>query len=162
MKKPPLLKLPTSTLPPLPYQHPFWLAWRQVGKSAYSPDLTRITGSVTAGILLSQILYWFGPTKKGTTKLRVVKQGVYWLAKSREEWQAETGLSFKQIKRAQDRLVELGIIEVALHRFDGNTHNHIRINQDVLLDYLQKLPPPTPKKKLLHPYNSQTSVADNG
>ncbi len=152
MNKPQPIDQPLSTTPPLSYKHPFWSAWQQVGKSAYSPDLTRITGTVTAGILLSQILYWFGPTKSGNTKLRVIKQDLFWLAKSREEWQAETGLSFKQIKSAQDRLVELGIIEVALHRFDGYTHNHIRINQDVLLDLLQGLPSPTPKKKSLHPY----------
>ena len=124
---------------PLSYQHTFWSVWKKASKIAYCPELTAMTGTLTAGVLLSQILYWFGPTSKGVTRLRVFKEGRYCLAKSREEWREETGLSFKQIKHAQDRLVELGIIKVKLFRFNGLVNQHIFLNQDVLLKRLADL-----------------------
>lgn len=124
---------------PLAYDHPLWEEWKFLGRTAYYPALTRLTGNPSAGILLSQIIYWYGPDTKGRTRLRVTKEGRPCLAKSREEWQAETGLTFPRIKGAQDRLVELGIIELRLSLFRGVTLNHVFLNQEVLYQGLVDL-----------------------
>jgi len=38
---------------------------------------------LVAGLLLSQIVYWYLPSKEGRSKLRVFKDGYYWIAKTR-------------------------------------------------------------------------------
>lgn len=45
-----------------------------------------------AAILCSQIHYWYSSAKNGNSKLRVQKNGKFWIAKSRLEWSEETGL----------------------------------------------------------------------
>jgi len=43
-----------------------------------------IAEDIIAGLLLSQIVYWYLPSKQdGKPKLRVKKDGEYWLAKNR-------------------------------------------------------------------------------
>lgn len=50
-----------------------------------------------AAILCSQIHYWYAPSVKGQSKLRVVKDDKCWIAKSRREWSEETGLTDAQV-----------------------------------------------------------------
>jgi hypothetical protein len=85
--------------------------------------------SVT-GLLLSQIVYWYLPSKKdGRSKLRVYKDGHYWIAKARKEWRDEIGISPKQVDRALKILEEKGIIVTALYKFNGAPTKHIRIDK---------------------------------
>lgn len=114
------------------YDHALWIRWGDLRKVAYCPELTAATGSLSAGVLLSQIMYWWGPAKNGETKLRVVKDGQLWLAKSRQEWQDETGLTFKRLKNAKQKLIALGVIEERPFRFSGMVIGHIKLNLDGL------------------------------
>ncbi|MCP5158510.1 MAG: hypothetical protein H6975_03680 [Gammaproteobacteria bacterium] len=61
-----------------------------------------ITGSINAALMLSNALYW-------THHLKPDRDG--WFYKTREEWQAETGLTRKEQDNARQRLTRLGILE---------------------------------------------------
>ncbi len=70
---------------------------------AFHPRLVQLTGRVTAGLLLSQALYW-------TRKLALsepARQGWFW--KTREDWRNETGLSRWEQDGARRKLKELGL-----------------------------------------------------
>lgn len=121
------------------HSHGLWQACHDLDKIAYSASYARITGSLAAGLLLAQIIYWFRPGKTGLSKLRVKKKNQLWLAKSREEWCMETGLTLKQVKGALDRLVALGIIKKERHRFAGKVIVHVCLDEAALLTAIEQL-----------------------
>jgi hypothetical protein len=89
---------------------------------------------LVTGVLLSQIVYWYLPSKKdGRSKLRVYKDGHYWIAKARKDWRDEIGTSPKQVDRALKILEEKGIIVTALYKFNGAPTKHIRIDEEGFL-----------------------------
>ena len=130
--------------------------WKATSKGsldcvAYSPVYARITGSVPAGILLAQILYWFRPDKKGLVKLRVKRNGRLLLAKSTKEWVEETGLTPKQVRSAMARLVDLGFVETKRHRFAGKVVVHVFLKEQavlhgVALSYIKEPETQSPEK----------------
>jgi len=68
---------------------------------AFNPILAKITGSIPAGLLLSQLLYWY---RKGKDK--------EWFYKTHVEITKETSLSRGEIDYAVKKLKQLKIIEV--------------------------------------------------
>lgn len=93
-----------------------------------------ITGSLATAVLLEQIVYWHAPDSKGCTKLRVVFQGDYWLAKPREEMMAETGISLKQYQAAIKKLRELKYIDYRIGGFAGKPTPFIRLDAQKLIE----------------------------
>jgi hypothetical protein len=89
-----------------------------------------------AGVLLSQIVYWFLPDKEGKTKLRVHKDGELWLVKGREDWWDECRIKPRQFDTAFNKLMEKGLVEKKTFKFDGNPMTHIRIVWDNFLTAL--------------------------
>ena len=87
-----------------------------------------ITEDLIAGILLSQIVYWYMPNEQGKSKLRVKKNGEFWLAKSREDWKDEIRITPKQYERAIKILISKGLVEVQKFKFNGAPTNHIKLN----------------------------------
>lgn len=67
---------------------------------AYHPILSKITGKLTSGVLLSQIMYWAN-TKDGKE-----------FYKTDKEFCEETGLTLDELKAAKKRLIEGGFITV--------------------------------------------------
>lgn len=65
---------------------------------AYNPIYRHITGSTSAAILLSQLIYWDRVTAGD------------WFYKSAKEWEQETGLTVKEQDTARKRLVSLGFL----------------------------------------------------
>ncbi len=63
---------------------------------AYRPDLARLCGSINAGVMLSQALYWSEYTEDADG----------WFYKSAGEWKHETGLSYEQQEGARKKLRE--------------------------------------------------------
>ena len=63
-----------------------------------------------AGVLLSQIVFWFLPGRNGS-KLRIEHQGRPWLAKARADWHDECRISPKQFDRAIKILRSRGLVE---------------------------------------------------
>jgi hypothetical protein len=89
----------------------------------------------TPGTLLSQIMFWYAPSKPGVkfpNKLRVYRAGQWWIAKTRAQWMEETGLTLDQYKHAKKTLVDRGFIEVKMMKFTGVTQSHLRILEDNL------------------------------
>ena len=94
-----------------------------------------IAGDLIAGILLSQIVYWYLPSKdNGATKLRVVKDGELWLAKGRDDWWEECRITAYQFDRAIKVLCDIGIVEKKIFKFNGNPMIHVRIVPDKFLE----------------------------
>lgn len=91
------------------------------------PELVTIAGSLAAGVLLSQIVYWFRPGGSGKRKLRVKREGLFWLAKRRVDWAKECGLSPRQYDTAIAKLIKLEVVEAKIFHFAGHPTTHIRI-----------------------------------
>ena len=87
-------------------------------------------GNILAGLMLSQILYWHEPNEHGQSKLRVCKNGKYWLAKKHTSWQEECRLTENQSRDALELLKKLGFIQTMVARFDGNPTTHIALVKD--------------------------------
>ncbi len=85
-----------------------------------------ITGDLIAGTLLDRIMYWFSADKNGRRRVRVVRDGYYWLVKKRTDWYDEIRISPKQYDRAAKILTEKGLIHTAVFHFSGTAQTHIR------------------------------------
>ena len=89
---------------------------------AYYPELRKITGSVTATILLCQFIYWRGKESDPNG----------WLYKTAEEIQSETGLSYGEQKTARRDLVEAGLLDEHYARLDHQMR--FKLNFDAIND----------------------------
>src|SRR5687767_10207092 len=67
---------------------------------AFNPAYARLAGSVTAGLFLSQAMYWSMRTKHDDG----------WFYKSQIEWSSETAMSRTEIETARKRLRSLGVL----------------------------------------------------
>lgn len=92
-----------------------------------------IAGDLVSGLLLSQIIYWFLPGEHGQ-KLRVEKEGLYWLAKGRTEWWEECRISPKQFDRAIKILQDKGLVKSKRFRWKGSPTVHIYLEIETLLE----------------------------
>jgi hypothetical protein len=77
----------------------------------------QFTGSLEAGMMLSQLLYW-------TPRARIPGG---WIAKSDREFNDELCLSSYAIRKARKELEKLGILETALKKFAGAPTTHYRL-----------------------------------
>jgi hypothetical protein len=97
-----------------------------------------IADDLIAGVLLSQIVYWFLPGKDGKTKLRVKKENHYWLVKGRKDWFSECRIRARQYDTAIGKLIQKGIVETRVYKFNGEPKTHVRILWNRFLFLLQK------------------------
>jgi hypothetical protein len=104
----------------------------------FKPIYVDITGNLIAGLLLSQLIYWFLPNREGKSKLKVQRDDRWWLCKSRTEWYNEIRITARQYDSASDKLVRLGIIERELFMFGGKTKIHLTVNFDKLIVLLNE------------------------
>ena len=75
---------------------------------AFHPILARVTGSVAAGLFLSQAIYW---QKRIPAKRMAGCPGPDWFFHTIEEWTEETAMGRDEQKSARKRLVSLGLLE---------------------------------------------------
>lgn len=95
-------------------------------------------GDLVSGLLLSQIIYWFLPSKSGLSKI-VETNGEKELIKKRLDWWREIRITEKQYDRAITILEKLGLVSVRLKKsnyYDGAPVPHIKLNFDVLIELL--------------------------
>jgi hypothetical protein len=85
---------------------------------AYQPGFVEVLGSVTAAIMVCQLLYWHG---KGARK--------GWIYKTIHEFQFETGLSRTQQDTAIGKLVEQGVLIVDLKGWPAKRHFKLMIKE---------------------------------
>lgn len=93
---------------------------------AYNPALSRILGSINAGLLMAQLLYW---QDKGSNS--------DWIYKTIENIKKETGLSRSNQETAIKKCVEKGLLEVKLAGVPAK--RHFKINFISLISYVNSL-----------------------
>ena len=86
-----------------------------------------MAGDLIAGLLLSQIVYWHLPDKRGRDKRRVNKKGRLWVVKAYAEWHEEIRISARQAQRALRILQDRGLVTAERHLFAGAPTMHIAI-----------------------------------
>ena len=86
------------------------------------PAFVKFTGSLEAGMLLSQLLYWRPRTGRSDD----------WFYKSDKELQEELCLSRRAVRNAKVVLRKLEIITTRTRRANGAPVTHYNINLDVL------------------------------
>lgn len=84
-------------------------------------------GDTLAGLVLSEILYWYLPDRNGHSKLRVNHDGQEWIACRRYEWWDRTRLTPRQSDRILGILESQGLIVTEIYKFDGDPTKHIRL-----------------------------------
>ncbi len=87
-----------------------------------------------AGILLSQIIFWYLPSDDGSDKLRIEHDGYQWIANTREEWWKQVRLKSRQFDRAVGILESKQLIFKKIYKFRGSPTTHLRLNFSVLYD----------------------------
>ena len=91
---------------------------------AVYPVYIKLTGSVNAGLLLSQIMYWYSAVKGRT------------FYKSDVEIMDETMLSVNELRTAKLRLKQLKFIKISLHGVPAKTH--YTIDEDLLISEINE------------------------
>jgi DnaD/phage-associated family protein len=94
---------------------------------------------LVAGLALSEIVYWHLPNKEGNSKLRVEHDGKFWIAVRRYEWWDRARITPDQSDRALKILVNEGLIEKKIFKFNGDPTIHIRIIEDRFLSLWNEL-----------------------
>ena len=115
-----------------------FLAWERVSRDTL--DVKRIyfdiAEDVIAGLMLSEIIYWYLPSRDGQpNKLRIERDGEQWIAVSHAGWYERLRLSRKQADSGLSKLQALGLIEKTIYKFDGAPTIHIRL---VVTAFLEK------------------------
>lgn len=90
-------------------------------------------GDLIAGLLLSQIIYWFLPDRNGRTKTRVTYKGRDALAKNRGDWYEEVRITPRQYDKGIKILQDLGIVEIENSMFNGKRTPFIMLNENIFL-----------------------------
>lgn len=91
-----------------------------------------ITGDLISGTLLSQILYWFTKDKNGNSKVRIFKDGYYWIAKNRGDWYDEIRITKRQYDVAINLLLKKDFVKLAKYKYNSMPTIHIRPNYDAI------------------------------
>lgn len=95
-------------------------------------------GDLIAGLLLSQIVYWFLPSKEDKIKTRATYKGRRAIAKNRNGWYEEIRVTPRQYDRGIKILQELDIVDVENSMFNGKRTPFIILNDDVFLNLYEK------------------------
>lgn len=114
-------------------------------------------GDILAGLMLSEIVYWYLPSKGGDPKMKVVREGVRWIACARAEWWDRMRMSKRQADRAMKLLEEVGLIRRKAFMFNHQRMMHLRIDRDMFLKKWHELV----ECPLENPYNSAGSLPSN-
>jgi len=110
-----------------------FIKWEQ--KSRDTIDVKKCYIDI-AGVLLSQIIYWFLPSNNGGSKLRVKKDGKYCIAKNRNDWFNECRISPKQYDRAIKILKKNKLVSVSNGMFNAKRTPHIFLNIERIVEDL--------------------------
>ena len=92
-----------------------------------------------AGVLLSQIIYWYLPSKNGEDKLRVEHDGYLWIANTKESWWDQVRLTRRQFDRVVAILEKKELVVKAVYKFKGSPTVHLRLNIPVFLKAYNEL-----------------------
>lgn len=102
---------------------------------AFQRVFVDVTGSITASLFLSQLVYW---NRRTTDPDR-------WIYKTREEWQEETGMTRYEQETARNKLKNLGILTEELRGLPAKMY--YRLEEEILNDILCQLGGGNPTNK---------------
>lgn len=128
-----------------------FLAWEETTRDTidFKKTYVDMTGDILAGLVLSEIIYWHMPSKKGRSRLSVHRDGQEWIACHRVEWWDRTRMTPRQIDRVFKILIAKGLIVKDRFHFAGKPTVHVRLNKERFLELWQGLvknPPVNPYK----------------
>lgn len=115
----------TAPPPRIPAQTPAGMrnhAFLNSRPIAVHRNVIHLAGNAAAGIFLSQLIYW---TRHGVE----VSQRDGWVRKTADQWQLETGMTWKVQKRARKHLVDLGLIEERRIGLPAQTEYRVNVNE---------------------------------
>lgn len=110
--------------------------WKELykrGKSHVLHELERVLGNANAGRLLSQLIYWYSEGKDGAMRARVVHEDKVWVAFTREEWCADTGLTEWRLRDAISVLEQKGLIERKMFKYQRAMVRHIHLDMEAVI-----------------------------
>ncbi len=87
-----------------------------------------ISGDIEAAFILDEIIFFTLPRAGGKSALRVWKDGYLWMAVQREDWWDRKRLTPRQSDTAIKKLEEQKLIIKSVHKFNGQTATHLRLN----------------------------------
>ncbi len=120
-----------------------------------------ITGDLIQGTLLSRILYWFAEDKNKQRKVRIFKDGYFWIAKQRKDWWEEIRISERQYDKAIKGLEEKGFVVLAKYKFNSMPTIHIRPDYDNINDAVEKWEDKL-RKEIIKESNEELQNCENG
>lgn len=94
---------------------------------AYHPRIAKHVGGVNAAILLCQLIYW-------DDRAADQELGIY---KTSEEWEEETGLSYREQATARTKLRELGLLTETSKRLQHRIY--YKINHDAFNELIAQI-----------------------
>lgn len=123
-----------------------FLSWERASRDTIDFKVAYVDmadGDLVAGLLLSQIVFWFLPKRDGTSKCSIERDGYLWIAKKVEDWWEECRIKRDAARRALDVLVSAGIVETRVLKFNGTPTTHIRIIEDGFMSAWSRIVGPT-------------------
>lgn len=87
-----------------------------------------MTGDIEAAFILDEVIFFTLPRGNGKSALRVWKDGYLWLAVQRADWWDRKRLTVRQADTAIKKLEEKNLIVKSVHKFNGQTSHHLRLN----------------------------------
>lgn len=118
-----------------------FFAWERSSRQTIDFKMTYVdvVGDLMAGLLLSQIVYWFTPDRQGRSKIRIQREGRRWMAKKHSEWYEEIRMTEDQVRRALGMLKKAGLVEVKRFKFAGAPTTHISLNTKELIKAINEI-----------------------
>lgn len=120
-----------------------------------------ITGDLVQGTLLARIMYWFAVDKNKKSKVRIFKDGYFWIAKQRKDWWEEIRITERQYDKAIKELEKKGLIKLAKYKFNSMPTIHIRPDYDNINSATEKWKNKL-KEKIVEEYESELQNDTNG
>jgi hypothetical protein len=103
---------------------------------AFYPIYADLTGSITGGVLLSQIMYWFGQMKG---------ERFY---KTDADLMQETRLTETEFKNAKKRIADLSFIDIIRDRVSNRTYYCVDVNEAIsAIEIFESMPTKDRKKE---------------
>lgn len=87
-----------------------------------------LVGDLETALFLSQVLYW---SDKGS-------QDGGWFYKTYAEWEEEICLNEYKVRKAKNKLEEMGLIETKIKKANGNPTVHYRLKPKAFTDWFLK------------------------
>lgn len=140
--------------------HSFWASEKALPAVSLKKIYVDLVDDLVTGLMLSQIAYWFRPSKNGKSKLKIERDGKVWLAKSKKDWLEECAISERQCRRAIKLLVEKGFVQTQIWKFAGVPTTHFWLDVDALAAAVAERTNQSVPNVQIHLYETDSSITE--